>query len=314
MAKSIKLKNNMYIDKSSIDMYPGYIQADGLYSTPVTLDRFSGYCQAKLGSKGWYKIFKISNRDCIEGNSFILQLHSYYNNSNSSSYIIAGSCAYRQGRLVLLSKKNLSNIFTDVRVIADSSRGVYIEVYYNETVENIVCATITGYNSALTKYDFVLDNSTPATTLASINLKNGLCVDEQKSAIVVALNDNTSLTFSNSWSKAKVPFNTVWRSIGNRLSLDDYGNVIYTGSRPLKVSCLITVSSATGSIYPRIFDNDGNTSGFQEHGGSSGAWRCELITQRDNYNSISVLLSSSAQGSVHIQGTQTYTYLLVEEM
>lgn len=138
-----------------------------------------------------------------------------------------------------------------------------------------------------------------------------------KSAILVGLSENKSLTVSAAWGDIKIPFDNVIRKIGDGFSLNtSTGNI--TASEKVK-SVKITIgirvdNNISGNIYPRIYSQSG-ISNFTESGGkSSGQIKNETIDKCDTSKTIQGGFRCSATGEVIIMGTEQYTYMLVEEL
>lgn len=138
-----------------------------------------------------------------------------------------------------------------------------------------------------------------------------------KSAILVSLSENKSLTVSTAWSDIKIPFDKVLRKIGDGFSLNTSTGVITASEnvKNVKISIGVRVNNEiSGSVYPRIYSQSG-ISDFTESGNkSSGQIRDETIDKCDTSKTIQGGFRYSATGEVILMGTEQYTYMLVEEL
>lgn len=138
-----------------------------------------------------------------------------------------------------------------------------------------------------------------------------------KSAILVSLSENKSLTVSAAWDDIKIPFNKVLRKIGDGFSLNTSTGVITASENVKNVKVTIGVridNNISGNVYPRIYSQSG-ISNFTESGGKSSAQiKNETIDKCDTSKIIQGGFRYSATGEVILLGSEQYTYMLVEEL
>ena len=138
-----------------------------------------------------------------------------------------------------------------------------------------------------------------------------------KSAILVGLSENKSLTVSAAWSDIKIPFDTVLRKIGDGFSLNtSTGNITASEKvKNVKITIGIRVNNEiSGNIYPRIYSQSG-ISNFTESGNkATGQIRNETIDKCDTSKIIQGGFRCSGTGEVILMGSEQYTYMLVEEL
>lgn len=155
------------------------------------------------------------------------------------------------------------------------------------------------------------------TTYACDYLNDTIDNSKLKSAILVSLSENKSLTVSTAWSDIKIPFDKVLRKIGDGFSLNTSTGVITASEnvKNVKISIGVRINNEiSGSVYPRIYSQSG-ISDFTESGNkSSGQIRDETIDKCDTSKTIHGGFRYSATGEVILMGTEQYTYMLVEEL
>lgn len=138
-----------------------------------------------------------------------------------------------------------------------------------------------------------------------------------KSAILVSLSENKSLTVSAAWSDIKIPFDKVLRKIGDGFSLNTSTGVITASEnvKNVKISIGVRVNNEiSGAVYPRIYSQSG-ISNFTESGNkATGQIRNETIDKCDTSKIIQGGFRCSGTGEVIFLGSEQYTYMLVEEL
>lgn len=139
-----------------------------------------------------------------------------------------------------------------------------------------------------------------------------------KSAILVGLSENKSLTVSTAWSDIKIPFNNIIRKIGNGFSLNTSTGAITASENVKNVKITLGImidNTISGNVYPRIYSQSG-ISNFTESGDSTfmGQLRNETIDKCDTSKTIQGGFRCSGTGEVIVKGSQQYTYMLVEEL
>ena len=149
------------------------------------------------------------------------------------------------------------------------------------------------------------------------NIENEIKESRLKSAILVALSENKSLTVSTAWSDITIPFNKVLRKIGDGFSLNTSTGTITASENVKNVKVTIGVrvnNNISGNVYPRIYSQSG-ISNFTESGDkNSGQIKNETIDKCDTSKTIQGGFRCSATGEVIITGSEQYTYMLVEEL
>lgn len=149
------------------------------------------------------------------------------------------------------------------------------------------------------------------------NIENEIKESRLKSAILVALSENKSLTVSTAWSDITIPFNTVLRKIGDGFSLNTSTGIITASKNVKNVKVTIGVkvnNTISGNVYPRIYSQSG-ISNFTESGDkNSGQIKNETIDKCDTSKTIQGGFRCSNTGEVIITGSEQYTYMLVEEL
>lgn len=149
------------------------------------------------------------------------------------------------------------------------------------------------------------------------NIENEIKESRLKSAILVALTENKSLTVSTAWSDITIPFNKVLRKIGDGFSLNTSTGTITASENVKNVKVTIGVkvnNNISGNVYPRIYSQSG-ISNFTESGDrNSGQIKNETIDKCDTSKTIQGGFRCSATGEVILLGSEQYTYMLVEEL
>lgn len=207
MSKALKLKDNNFLTLDSINLYPAVWGWDKVSSQPIGLNNTTCYCERNLTTTGWYRLFKISSRECVEGTSFILHLNQYYNSDYSSSLIIAGTCGHRSASLKLISKLVSSDIFSKVRVVSDADGNAFIDVYYAVNRSNNCRAFISGICSALERGNFENVTDIAITrTLKEKSLKIENVSNKIQMSVCAKFNGNVNTNYS---SGAAIPFTKI---------------------------------------------------------------------------------------------------------
>lgn len=149
----------------------------------------------------------------------------------------------------------------------------------------------------------------------SIKLKNDIYLDStsvNKSAILVSLSQNATITSNEGWSWLKIPFDKVISKIGNDFSLVDGMVVCNKSNVRVKVTLHVYMVSAPSSAYPSV--SIGNYYGqYQEYAATGIINALEIGTLNKNWN-VRGFIRPSFTGEATIKGTYLYTYMLVEEL
>lgn len=149
----------------------------------------------------------------------------------------------------------------------------------------------------------------------SIKLKNDIYLDNtsvNKSAILVSLSQNATITSNEGWSWLKIPFDKVISKIGNDFSLVDGMVVCNKSNVRVKVTLHVYMVSAPSSAYPSV--SIGNYYGqYQEYAATGIVNALEIGTLNKNWN-VRGFIRPSFTGEATIKGTYLYTYMLVEEL
>ena len=160
--------------------------------------------------------------------------------------------------------------------------------------------------------------STSTTDTYSCNYLNDTIDNSRlKSAILVGLSENKSLTVSAAWGDIKIPFDKVLRKVGDGFSLNTSTGTITAAENVKNVKITIGIrvnNNISGNLYPRIYSQSG-ISNFTESGDkTTGQIRNETIDKCDTSKTIRGGFRCSATGEVILMGTEQYTYMLVEEL
>lgn len=149
----------------------------------------------------------------------------------------------------------------------------------------------------------------------SIKLKNDIYLDStsvNKSAILVSLSQNATITSNEGWSWLKIPFDKVISKIGNDFALVDGMVVCNKSNVRVKVTLHVYMVSAPSSAYPSV--SIGNYYGqYQEYAATGIVNALEIGTLNKNWN-VRGFIRPSFTGEATIKGTYLYTYMLVEEL
>lgn len=138
-----------------------------------------------------------------------------------------------------------------------------------------------------------------------------------KSAILVALTENKSLTVSTKWSDITIPFNKVLRKIGDGFSLNTSTGTITASENVKNVKVTIGVkvnNDILGNVYPKIYSQSGISDYTESGDKNSGQIKNETIDKCDTSKTIQGGFRSDITGEVIITGSEQYTYMLVEEL
>lgn len=137
-----------------------------------------------------------------------------------------------------------------------------------------------------------------------------------KSAILVGLSANVSITSSTSWTNNKIIFNNVLRKIGDGFSLDTSTGVITASEKVKAFKCTLCLKIQTKpsfEVYPVIQSQSG-LSAYTEYTTNATQVKNETIDKCDTNKAIYGVFRTSGTGAVSLTGTRQYTYMLVEEL
>lgn len=149
----------------------------------------------------------------------------------------------------------------------------------------------------------------------SIKLKNDMYFDSSsvnKSAIMVALSQNTTITSNEAWSWLKIPFDKVISKIGNDFSLVDGMVVCNKKGVRAKVTLHVYVISAPSPVYTSISMGD-YYGRYQEYAATGVVNAVEIGNLNKTWNARGFIRPSFV-GDAVIKGYDLYTYMLVEEI
>ena len=148
-----------------------------------------------------------------------------------------------------------------------------------------------------------------------IKLKNDMYLDSSsvnKSAIMVALSQNITITSTEAWSWLKIPFDKVISKIGNDFSLVDGMVVCNKNGVRAKVTLHVYMVSAPSPAYPSISMGD-YYGRYQEYAATGVVNALEIGNLNRNWN-VRGFIKPSFIGDAVIKGYDLYTYMLVEEI
>lgn len=129
-----------------------------------------------------------------------------------------------------------------------------------------------------------------------------------KSAIIVALTENKTITHSNAWDSYNIVFDKVIEKVGDAFSLNSDGTISYNKSGTIKATLFLTIVSTPSKVYPEL-KLGGKTSPYQTSAGSDGISISYIGT-----GNIVGSFRPSATGSTVLRGSAMYTSLMVEEI
>ena len=205
----------------------------------------------------------------------------------------------------------------DGNFIATGEGGAFIDYDTQRTaiggsiiVDNAMSDTSTNpvQNKVIKKYidDKVKTTKTESDTdVYSCNYVNSVT---SKSAIIVALTENKTITHSNAWDSYNIAFDKVIEKAGDAFSLNSDGTISYNKSGTIKATLFLTIVSTPSKIYPEL-KLGGKTSPYQTSAGSDGVSISYIGT-----GNIVGSFRPSATGSTVLRGSAMYTSLMVEEI
>lgn len=129
-----------------------------------------------------------------------------------------------------------------------------------------------------------------------------------KSAIIVSLTENKTITHSNAWDSYNIAFDKVIEKVGDAFSLNSDGTISYNKSGTIKATLFLTIVSTPSKIYPEL-KLGGKTSPYQTSASSDGVSISFIST-----GNIVGSFRTSATGSTVLRGSAMYTSLMVEEI
>lgn len=131
----------------------------------------------------------------------------------------------------------------------------------------------------------------------------------EKSAIMVYNENDVNVSINNAWGHFQIPFKSVKTKIGDKFSLDDKGNVVYTGNKSVKMTLHISRKNTTnGNLYVMTIFGGGT----YECATSSNpyATAVEIFTNKKTFNG---WVTDSIKETVTFSKGEE-TYMLLEEI
>lgn len=242
-----------------------------------------------LTSKGWYRVAKWGTSYC---GCFTMNLYTNYNYTNNCSFIIGVNLAYKTGRLNQISgHENTANVITEVRLVLDSADSTYyLEIYYNQTVNNTVYVELNTQATNVTTTSFEATTST-SSNLHSIALQPGVYFTGQfiytPVRIPASANLNSYTTVGEYYSPANADVSTM-------------------SNCPTTQAFSLTVKQHAGKLQSLTTYNTNRILKYERnlYGETWGSWK-RIYTKYDLYNN-----SSGTNGTITLSDdASNYHYL-----
>lgn len=164
---------------------------------------------------------------------------------------------------------------------------------------------IKAFQSAGVVAEVVNEQTKSDTNTYSCNYINQIT---SKSAIIVALTENKTITHSNAWDPHSIVFDKVIEKVGDAFSLNSDGTISYNKSGTIKATLFLTIVSTTAKVYPEL-RLGGKTSPYQTSANSGDVSISYIGT-----GNIVGGFRPSGTGSTVLRGSAMYTSLMVEEI
>lgn len=164
---------------------------------------------------------------------------------------------------------------------------------------------IKAFQSAGVVAEVVNEQTKSDTNTYSCNYINQIT---SKSAIIVALTENKTITHSNAWDSYSIVFDKVIEKVGDAFSLNSDGTISYNKSGTIKATLFLTIVSTSSKVYPEL-RLGGKTSPYQTSANSGDVSISYIGT-----GNIVGSFRPSGTGSTVLRGSAMYTSLMVEEI
>lgn len=164
---------------------------------------------------------------------------------------------------------------------------------------------IKAFQSAGVVAEVVNEQTKSDTNTYSCNYINQIT---SKSAIIVALTENKTITHSNAWDSYSIVFDKVIEKVGDAFSLNSDGTISYNKNGTIKATLFLTIVSTSSKVYPEL-RLGGKTSPYQTSANSGDVSISYIGT-----GNIVGSFRPSGTGSTVLRGSAMYTSLMVEEI
>ena len=164
---------------------------------------------------------------------------------------------------------------------------------------------IKAFQSAGVVAEVVNEQTKSDTNTYSCNYINQIT---SKSAIIVALTENKTITHSNAWDSYSIVFDKVIEKVGDAFSLNSDGTISYNKNGTIKATLFLTIVSTSSKVYPEL-RLGGKTSPYQTSA-NSGDVSISFIGTGNIVGSF----RPSGTGNTVLKGSAMYTSLMVEEI
>lgn len=152
---------------------------------------------ATLQGINWYRIATNKNADGRYGDSFIILVERFYNNTNNESYTFSVNLTHDYTGITQLSGRYNQRVIQKLRVEVDGSgQNVGVDLYYNNSASNDVRITVIGSGVALP----VTVAPTPVGNIVELETVNG----SNTTGIVSTQNHGDAPKWFEGWQIAKI--------------------------------------------------------------------------------------------------------------
>lgn len=210
-----------------------------------------------------------------------------------------GSGSSKNGIMPLLETSEITDLQSMTGTTGKGKSHNNLQPYQ---VQNYI---IKAFQSAGVVAEVVNEQTKSDTNTYSCNYINQIT---SKSAIIVALTENKTITHSNAWDPHSIVFDKVIEKVGDAFSLNSDGTISYNKSGTIKATLFLTIVSTTAKVYPEL-RLGGKTSPYQTSANSGDVSISYIGT-----GNIVGGFRPSGTGSTVLRGSAMYTSLMVEEI
>lgn len=123
-----------------------------------------------LEASGWYRVAILDNSGNLgsSGRAFLVNIGTSYWYKNNMSAIFAVNLIYHKAAITKISSLANENIVNKARIVEDTDKKVYLEIFYNTSTKNRVSVEILQYWETFEMIKFATSPGTGTVLVESI--------------------------------------------------------------------------------------------------------------------------------------------------
>lgn len=162
MAKSVKLKNDVYLNSSSV--------TNNRIPLNKTLCCTNKYITTGIG---WYRVAVLDGLAGTGniGGLFLIDLHTFYQYENNMSALLCINMAHLNVAITNLASAINTKVVDAIRVVRDvTNKKLYLDVHYATNAKNTVYINIIQFTDIFYLSDWTLIQDVPDNILTTFNI------------------------------------------------------------------------------------------------------------------------------------------------